>query len=362
MIASHRDGEITYYEELGIAPDASPEQIRDAFRLNVRLLHPDQQTDPQLKEIAEKQMRKLNRIYATLSDPDRRSEYNEMLDEEFAPPLILNSPSANLRKLTSRLAWMGAIVISAGLLMWLASDNTPAVQSRAPDVNPSAAAQPSSTGTAAAETEAQSSRELGELRAELRSAIIERDAATHELDRLRRSAPAPRPTPSTPLEGPEVRPPVTITELPAASRLPAFTSAPLPRSGLSRTDKPVNRQMGGFWFYAKPPQGQINKNKTLYPPEYIETTITEDGSSIHGSFRARYVIVDRAISPDVDFTFTGTQNGLQVSCPWTGSGGSKGDLTLRLTSENSMRLDWTASELGALGLSSGTAVLTRRIE
>ena len=49
--------------------------------------------------------------------------------------------------------------------------------------------------------------------------------------------------------------------------------------------------------------------------------------------------------------------------PWTGAAGAKGELTLKLTSENSMRIDWTASELGTQqGLHSGTAVLTRRIE
>ena len=69
MIAARADGEITFYDELGVAPGASPEEIRDAFRLFVRLLHPDQQTDPQLREIAEQQMRKLNRIYTVLSDP-----------------------------------------------------------------------------------------------------------------------------------------------------------------------------------------------------------------------------------------------------------------------------------------------------
>ena len=61
-----RASEITYYEELGVASDASSEEIRDAFRALVRLLHPDQQTDEQLKDIAENQMRKLNRIYAVL--------------------------------------------------------------------------------------------------------------------------------------------------------------------------------------------------------------------------------------------------------------------------------------------------------
>ena len=66
-------GDITFYEELGVEPAASADQVRETYRSLVRLLHPDQQTDPQLKAIAETQMRKLNRIHAILSDQITRS-------------------------------------------------------------------------------------------------------------------------------------------------------------------------------------------------------------------------------------------------------------------------------------------------
>ena len=133
MIGSHRTGEITYYEELGVTPDASFEQIRDAFRLFVRLLHPDQQTDPQLKETAEQQMRKLNRIYAVLSDPENRRQYDEILDENYPPAIIVNPPpSPESKRLAALLAWGSAIVVSAVLLIWMALDNsTPDAPNRA---------------------------------------------------------------------------------------------------------------------------------------------------------------------------------------------------------------------------------------
>ena len=34
-------------------------------------------------------MRKFNRIYAVLSDPERRRSYDEVLDGGFSPPVIL---------------------------------------------------------------------------------------------------------------------------------------------------------------------------------------------------------------------------------------------------------------------------------
>jgi curved DNA-binding protein CbpA len=364
MIASHGGGEITFYEELGIAPNASPEEVRDAFRLFVRLLHPDQQTDPQLKEIAENQMRKLNRVYAVLSDPESRREYDEALEEEHLLPIIVNSPSPGRRVSGATLTWTAAIAVSAGVLIWLlASDNSSPVPTRASEPGSTliTASAPASPVKPQADRDSDASQ-VSRLRTDLRAVMAERDAAIAELDKLRGALQIrPRETQQTGgsrlLESAEPQP-LTLTELPAAPKLPFLASPTLPR-----VERPVNRQMAGFWFYAKPPDGQNNKNQTLYPPEYIEATITEEGGVIHGRYRSRFLIVDRAISPEVNFTFTGPRNGMQCNCQWTGAGGAKGELTLRLTSDNSMRIDWSASDLGTQqGLISGTAVLTRRIE
>jgi hypothetical protein len=150
-----------------------------------------------------------------------------------------------------------------------------------------------------------------------------------------------------------------MTELPSAARLPVFSNAAVPR-----IETPATRKLAGFWFYAKPTLGQRNKNQALYPPQFIEVTITEENGVMYGRYRARFEVADRPISPDVNFTFTGPSTSGSLSAyPWTGSGGAKGDLTLKLVSENSMKLDWTATELGTqLGLDGGTSVLTRRIE
>src|ERR1700735_4588298 len=87
-----RATELDYYEELGVDRNATPEDIRESFRALVRLLHPDQQRDEQLRSIAERQLRKVNRIYAVLSDPERRREYDESLEDSFRPPTIVFSP------------------------------------------------------------------------------------------------------------------------------------------------------------------------------------------------------------------------------------------------------------------------------
>ena len=80
---------MNYYEELGIRADADAEDIRKAHRRLVKLMHPDQQPDPQMKLLAETQMRRLNTIVATLLDPAQRGEYDEALRMRyFEPPVV----------------------------------------------------------------------------------------------------------------------------------------------------------------------------------------------------------------------------------------------------------------------------------
>ena len=63
---------MTYYEELGLGADATIEQIRQAYRHLARLLHPDQQADETLRRLAESQMKRLNSIHKTLTEPSLR--------------------------------------------------------------------------------------------------------------------------------------------------------------------------------------------------------------------------------------------------------------------------------------------------
>jgi hypothetical protein len=170
MLGTHRASEITFYEELGVNPDASAEQIRDTFRALVRLLHPDQQTDPQLKDTAEKQMRKLNRIYAVLSDPARRQEYDESLDGNYTPILVSPLVPQAVSHLAGRLIWIGAIFVSAGFLIWLATWSTPA----GPVITRSL---PRSDGDGRGSNPASQGADVDPLEVQLRTALSQRYAA-----------------------------------------------------------------------------------------------------------------------------------------------------------------------------------------
>jgi len=374
MLGSHRAGEITFYEELGVGNQASAMEIRDAFRALARMLHPDQQTDPQLKEIAERQMRKLNRIYSVLSDPERRRRYDEMLEDDY-PHIVVNPRSEeDLRRVMGRAVWGGAVLLCGSLLVWLWVANTGSLQSRPREVTRDAARDAvNDARTAKSSVPVRGdSPEVSRLRADLRALTAQRDAAIQELGRLRRAnasvpeeARSVTPQVSTPPALTALSPLPTMTELPSTPRVPALpvrssTAAPAPAP--VRPDRPSTASLAGFWFYVKPALGQENQNRTLYPPEFIEATIIDENGVLKGRYRSRFQIVDRAISPDVNFTFT-VPTGATGPYYWTGAGGAKGEVTLKLTSENQLRLEWSASELGSQqGLASGTAVLRRRIE
>ena len=61
-----------YYEILGLARDASTDQIKSAFRALARKFHPDVNKAPD----AEEHFKEINEAFAVLSDPDKRAIYD----------------------------------------------------------------------------------------------------------------------------------------------------------------------------------------------------------------------------------------------------------------------------------------------
>lgn len=67
-----------HYQVLGLTPDAAADEIRQAHRRLVRVLHPDRHHEetPAERALAERRMREINEAWATLKDPARRSVYD----------------------------------------------------------------------------------------------------------------------------------------------------------------------------------------------------------------------------------------------------------------------------------------------
>lgn len=91
-----------YYKILQIAPTASDEIVRAAYRAMAKLYHPD--TTKYEKSVAEQRMKEINEAYQVLSDPIQREEYDAQFQRSHnqSPPKEGTSKTASAESTVSK--------------------------------------------------------------------------------------------------------------------------------------------------------------------------------------------------------------------------------------------------------------------
>jgi len=122
-----------YYEEFGVPRSASQREIRSAWKRLARFYHPDLQTDPEMRETAELEMRRLNQMLAVLTQPLERVRYDLMLEaERHAPPAppLWGPPPARELALSELLhfdrkaaVWLGGGAVLSAILVVIVMAN-----------------------------------------------------------------------------------------------------------------------------------------------------------------------------------------------------------------------------------------------
>ncbi|MBN1934146.1 MAG: J domain-containing protein [Anaerolineae bacterium] len=83
-----------YYRILGIAPIASENEIKHAYRGLAKHYHPDTMP-PEKRDWAREQMVRINAAYQVLQNPQRRAEYDRLRGYANSLPPQTSSPPAN---------------------------------------------------------------------------------------------------------------------------------------------------------------------------------------------------------------------------------------------------------------------------
>src|SRR4051812_24334552 len=85
-----RTGRKSYHEILGVALDATPGEVKRAYRALAKRLHPDRMSDPEAALAAEERLKEINAAWSDFLAAERsgaeRAERAERRRQRAAPP------------------------------------------------------------------------------------------------------------------------------------------------------------------------------------------------------------------------------------------------------------------------------------
>ncbi|MDX2268519.1 MAG: J domain-containing protein [Bryobacter sp.] len=331
---------MTYYEELGVSPQASDEEIRKAYRQVSRLLHPDLHPNPELRSIAERQMRRINEVHATLCDPLKRREYDERLSTEQLPALLARPPISpapqSLEKTVppSMIAGgiFGGLLVFTIMLLWPQVPSPPiqrAIESpRAERQQSEMPKAPGGKQLALASRHKAPGKPVMERVPEAPPLAEASKARTEAREEFAGATPQ-----FSAMDAPIALPASALT-LPQPLPLPS-------RQELAKPGSPATPPLSGVWIAVRERNEVLGPND--YAAEYVEIRIQQEGNFLRGKLRSKYRIPDRLMNPQVNFRFEGKVD--EEEFPWQGEGNAAGRIRLSLDRKNTLHMHWKAESL-----------------
>jgi hypothetical protein len=348
---------MTYYEELGVRQDAPVEDIRQAYRLLARMLHPDNQAEPVLKPMAQRQMQRLVEVVTILSDPDQRSRYDEMLALGYRLPVPCRRQaiSASMprgwreRNRAAEIAlrhwfWVLNAVFIMIFSTWAFMQSNPAAADH------SGLKGATSEGTSlAVQTTRKTNRAANKRTSAIAgsAAVIPTEESSIGLGSSGLTSPKPL------LSPPEMQDVPATLSIAAAPELAADVAKPQDAAPLHKASS-----FTGRWLYS--PQPRDVSERGMYSAIYVELLLAERAGELTGDYRARYNVPDRAVSPEVTFTIRGGEGSATSGKVNWRSGDAKGQAEMTLRAPDVLDINWWTTEFGRhAALGSGTANLIR---
>ena len=360
---------MNYYDELGVSRDASIEELHRAYKTLARLIHPDAQLDDRLRAMAERQMRRLNELLETLTDAEKRREYDQRLAAEermVGERVIVPEPARPRfgRRSAAGAGWkrrpvkpwhllliLGGLA-GLGVVLWRDVGDDLALTEYARTL-PEAVAPVSPREPARGVPQAEqpgSGRTFAKARPSAAPRVEEGAAAAPVEGVESGSAEPSEAAAAAPVEAGKSGP---------ASAGPA--EAPAAETGQKEAGA-AEPAFAGNWFYSSEYGGKADAG--AYTAQYIELFLVEEMGMIAGNYRAQYKVPDKAVPPQVLFHAQGkSDDGKLARMSWTSKDGAKGEAELTLHSPNLMRVVWWTTEFGSrAALASGEAWLIRQRE
>jgi DnaJ domain len=336
-----------FYEELGVARAASAAEIRKSYKCLTLLLHPDQQQNPEVRALAESQMKRINEIIAILTDPERRRIYDDSLSGR---ALVVRQiqPVSWIPWVRNNQGWM--LVGVAFVLLLISPLLVPIFDSaRSSDkmhgpagLSPASARVPEKKEPASS-SKARTESRLGGPNFQPSPAGIGKPSPAEDGN-------IPSPAPRSAAD-----PSISVPQSAPIQPAPIQVVAPLPLPSAPAAPR-ASATLAGRWVYTPDPSDL--EDPKLYPAEYVELSIVPQGSAVRGVYQARYKLPDHTLNSRVAFTFEGPMEG--TSFAWQGDSGAQGEITMRLQSADTLKVNWFATKMGpALSLGSGNATLYR---